>query len=458
MRNLFSVNGDNIRLNESRFYQYLHLDMGYTNIKYDDKLEFVKINEKIISSTNLDLLVNGFFDELRSQNFIYNRRNRTRDVENYVRRRISTLFLPNQLKTLTAVEPEFLDDDEHTSYLFYKNGVFKVSSDRIVKTEYRDLTKYVWKNQIIDRELNLNNEIEDGVFYQFVKKLSGDHPEKFNSLRSIIGYLLHRYKDPVTPKAVILYDEDYTDQQNGGTGKSLLSKSLGYIRKQCVKDGPNINMENQFSYSDVQLGTNIILIDDVAHRFNFTNLFSVLSNGLPIRRLYQDLITIPYEQSPKFMLTSNFVVAGMGDSHDRRKIEFEISRYFNRRRTPLNEYGSRFFISWDKEEWSKFDNFMIDCIQYYLQNGVVEVDPVYVRRKRIIRETCEEFVEFIENWLDETDNYRVAKNHLYDDFITSTGVTPKSKIQFTKWVNTYCNIMEINLSYGQGNQYYVFSK
>ena len=72
---------------------------------------------------------------------------------------------------------------------------------------------------------------------------------------------------------------------------------------------------------------------------------------------------IPFNKSPKILFTSNYILSGTGDSHDARKIEIELFRYYSKKYRPINEFGKRFFNDWSKKEWNCFFNYMI--IMYY---------------------------------------------------------------------------------------------
>ena len=59
-------------------------------------------------------------------------------------------------------------------------------------------------------------------------------------------------------------------------------------------------------------------------------------------------------------------------SFARRKWELELHQHYNKFHTPLMEFGKHFFADWDDTDWCKFDNFMVYCLQGYLNTGLVE--------------------------------------------------------------------------------------
>ena len=39
----------------------------------------------------------------------------------------------------------------------------------------------------------------------------------------------------------------------------------------------------------------------------------------------------------------------------------------------LEEFGKLMFGDWNDEEWCQFDNYMIQCLQLYLEKGLMKV-------------------------------------------------------------------------------------
>ena len=52
-------------------------------------------------------------------------------------------------------------------------------------------------------------------------------------------------------------------------------------------------------------------------------LFAAVVNDFPVERKNRDRVTIPFEESPKFLISTNYVVAGKGGSHRARVFEVE---------------------------------------------------------------------------------------------------------------------------------------
>lgn len=137
-----------------------------------------------------------------------------------------------------------------------------------------------------------------------------------------------------------------------------------------------MDFSKQFNLQTVQLGCQVLVFDDVKRNFNFENLFSLITEGITLEYKNQPAVKLPVEKSPKIIITTNYTIGGVGGSHEARRFEVEFCNYFNVNYTPEMEFGHRFFEEWSEIEWQRFDNFMIRCLQVYLQNGLITVSGI----------------------------------------------------------------------------------
>ena len=269
-------------------------------------------------------------------------------------------------------------------------------------------------------------------------------------MESTIGFLLHGWKNLSYCPATILNDELISDNPEGGTGKGLFMTGLGHMKKLVVIDGKSFNFERSFAYQLVSADTQILCFDDVKKHFDFERLFSVVTEGLTLEKKNKDAIKIPFSKSPKIAITTNYAIKGSGSSFERRKWELELTQYYTKEFTPLVEFGKLMFGEWDDNDWCQFDNYMIRCLQLYLDKGLLKSDFVNLKTRKFSAETCHEFAE----WCgaiggQKTDklvrNKKIYKNDLYLDFIDENpDFAPKSKMtvsrnRFNKWLQSYAD-------------------
>ena len=356
-------------------------------------------------------------------------------------------FREEFLTLLSSIDVFFIEDTTTTAYLYYRNCAVKVTKGEVLSIDYIDLGGYVWKDHVIDRNF-IMCERGECDFQQFIHNISGGTEERVNSMYSTIGYMLHGYKNLSYCPAVILNDEIISDNPEGGTGKGLFMKGLSEMKKLVVIDGKSFDFAKSFAYQLVSADTQILCFDDVKKYFDFEKLFSVVTEGMTLEKKNKDAIKIPFSKSPKIAITTNYAIRGKGSSFERRKWELELSQHYTKEFTPLVEFGKHFFGEWDDEEWCQFDNFMIRCLQMYLDKGLLRSKFVNLELRRLSAESSHEFIEWC-GLLDNTTNPlltlrdKTMTNVLYFNFIEEyPDYGPKAKMsvtrqRFHKWLEAY---------------------
>lgn len=351
---------------------------------------FVRVVDNIISDTNEDMIKDFVLDYLMGIN----------DMSVYNFFAMNTKFFQETfLNYVPKVEPRFMVDTIDESYLYFKNCAVKVTSDNIKMIDYKNLGGYVWEKQKINRDF-VKIKSDDCEFKRFVQNISGNNSRRFESMESTIGYLLHSYKPASYCPAVILNDEVISDNPEGGTGKGIFVKSISFIKKMVIIDGKGFSFQKSFPYQRVQVDTQTLVFDDVSKNFDFERLFSVITEGITLEKKNKDEIHIPFESSPKIVITTNYAIKGAGNSFERRKWDLEFKQYYSKSFTPESEFGHMLFSGWDDLEWSRFDNYMIKNLQLYLSKGLIKCDFMNLKTRKFIAETSAEFWE----WATSKDN------------------------------------------------------
>jgi hypothetical protein len=358
-------------------------------------------------------------------------------------------FRDDFLSMLSTIEIYFIGDSKDSAYLYYKNCAVKITKDTILKIDYIDLGGYVWSDHVIDRNFNICEVTGNCDFKKFVSNINGGDENRIKTMESTLGFLQHGYKNLSFCPAVILNDEVISDNPEGGTGKGLLMNALSNMKKLVVIDGKSFNFEKSFPYQLVSADTQILCFDDVKKHFDFERLFSVITEGLTLEKKNKDAIKIPFGKSPKVALTTNYAIKGAGNSFARRKWELELHQYYTMAFTPRDEFGKMMFGDWNDDEWCEFDNYMINCLRFYLTNGLVKSKFVNLKIRQLSAETCHEFIEWV-GLVDNNDrnvnvpsNVKLYKNELYSNFVDENpdyglrGRMTISRTKFYKWLIAY---------------------
>ncbi len=347
-------------------------------------------------------------------------------------------------------------DSKESSRFYFKNCYVVVTKEGFDEFNYNSLEQSIWTNRLIRRKFRLAQAKPKGQFERFCQKIAGGDPEKFKQLQSAIGYLLHRYKNPSLTKAIILYDPNMHKSAGaeGGTGKTLLSMAIGKCRDLVVYNGKELKDGSWFKNQRVTLTTDLVVYDDVPSNFNFESLFPILTTGIEIERKREHSFEIPFEQSPKVLISSNYYVKGPGGSSDRRRrYEFEVANVYNDKHTPYDDFGQNFFEEWSFEEWNSFFLFMMKCVQCYLKEGLIVEEEANNSKRRIEGMTSIHFYEMMELLVvvGEKNNQRELIDLLKSDH------PELSSHQFTKWLKIYCSEKGYNLDQKpSGGDYYFY--
>ncbi len=352
-------------------------------------------------------------------------------------------------------------DSKDKASLYYRNCYVEIDRNGGVSVkDYTTLDRIVWKSQILQRDFKLlEGEQRKSDFEIFLQNVMRGDNERIKSIKSAIGYLIHDYKNPAEGKAVVLCDEKISENPNGRTGKSIIGKAVQKMRKSARVDGKNFKFD-RFSFQQIELDTKVIDFNDVNKNFDFEKLFSIVTDELVVEKKNLPSFSLSFDESPKILISTNYTLKGEGASYRARMYDLEFSDYYNERHKPVDDFGKIFFDEWNEEDWLLFDNFMVECVLYFLQNGLVEEVNVNLNKRKFIDNTNSSFVSFIETQ-SEILNERISKNDFYMKFITEfDDFTRLTKNTFTKWLKTYASYE--GLSYREeksnGKQYFIFSK
>jgi len=311
-----------------------------------------------------------------------------------------TYFGTGLLEFVDAKEIDILKDTPTEAYFTFKNGIVKVTDKGTELLSYGQVGKPVWRSQVIDFNVDVDPAFDETLcqFYDFMNKIAG---ENILYLVGLVGYLLHRYKDPTKPFAVILAEETEDEKKGGGTGKGILVTALSYMANIERVDGKNFKLDKSFAFQRVGLDTKIVAIEDVRKNVDFEGFYAIITEGMTIEKKNKDEFTIPYKDSPKILFTTNYTIAGNGGHGKRRQKVFELTSYFSSSHTPIDEYKCRLFDDWDPDEWNRFYNMMFKCVAEYLKYGIPVVEnSEKIKRKHIRLNYSPEFMEWWDGYIE----------------------------------------------------------
>lgn len=293
---------------------------------------------------------------------------------------------------------------------------------------------------------------QDGEFWRHVA----------NRITSI-GYLLRDYRDMGEDKAVVAMDATMVEVgvNNGRSGKSLVGKALKQMVSQAFIDGPNLENNDQFIFSDVRKTTRNVFLDDIKQEFDFTKFKSRITGELNVNVKQGGRFVIPYNESPKFYLTSNHALDGLDPSCMARIVFMSFSSWYHDGHSPETEFGHLFFEGWDERQWQLFDNLMAECVMIYIRSaegrwgapnkGLISPPMDDLNRRTYRQEMGETFLAWAELYFGPGSgnlDRRIARKTIYEAYLDEYGIksTQMTSKTFRQKLVAYCRYAGLHLN------------
>jgi len=414
---------------------------GYGKIYDQDDLSssLVREQNRVVEHTSAE--------RIKDQTIDYARKHAKPAVVEKLMKGGRIYFSEPLMEYLPVLGLDFKRDTPNASFFYYRNGFVEVTAEGFDLHPYTELDGVIWKDQIIDRKftsLQGSPAPIESDWNQFLKNITGGDENRLGALTTAIGYLLHGYRDPAVSKAVIFMDETDSDVPNGRTGKSVVAKALGHMVPTARIDARNFSFDSRFAFQQVDFDTRVADFNDASKKFDFERLFSCVTDDWSIERKNKDLFTIPFDEAPKVVISTNYVIEGQGDSFRDRVFQVEFAPHYTADYKPTDEFGARFFTGWDADAWAAFDNLMVAFVRCYLNDGLHAYEHVNLDTRRLKQHTCKDFAEWILDFVDLDTEYekdalwRTFKSEYAPDYDDLT------KRKFGYWLSSYARTCELD--------------
>lgn len=285
---------------------------------------------------------------------------------------------------LKEVSLEYYKDSKDRFGLPFKNGFFyfdNIDDFEIKSKPYDEVKGFFTPHQIQGREFNYTSEIgnfEKLIFRvatgeKYIDVTNEQHVINLDAFTSMIGYLVHNYKPHDESPCIVLTDEGADDEtRNGRRCKTIVVKGLEEVTKVMMKGGDEFNPKYDFCYNDLDKSYNIFVVDDAPAGFDYNALYTPITGGINAQKKGGKAEMIEREDSPKFMVTTNFLFRcdERNASTVARFYEYKFKPYYSIERTPRCEFNQTLFEDWDAIEWNKFYSFIFRCVNHYMKNGL----------------------------------------------------------------------------------------
>ena len=434
----------------------------------------------------------------------------------------SVFFGDNQgVKMLPRTELKTIKTTEKSQLYFYQNTIINVTADTLEKIPYSKNDIQVWKKNIIPRSFQEKTKStniivkEDGTFdieilnnssnylkllintsrFYWLKDADENQIDKNEfSITSknlteaenthqkqelinkmyCLGHLLHEHK--IKQKSYFVLGTDHAigksiSDNKGGSGKSVIISGLySLIPNHLERNGRELNKDTErFKYTDVDDEVRLLHFDEMNMYFDLSKFFTDITADVVCNWKGGKMVYVPFEFFTKIAVTMNAVPKDLSDSFNRRMLNFECSSYYHNKnddflfsRSVADSFNG--LTLWDKnykiEDWLLDDNFLIECLQFYLSHDkkptVDGQNLIYRSARQEIRDAGFNFfteffndffnpstdaeptenLQFIERstglqWINKALIYEIYKKELESD--------AKKPTDFKKDLETYCN-------------------
>lgn len=457
-----------LHIKYEEFYNFLNAQ-GFANLMLEDgkSVELIHVLENIVRP----VFINDMRNDIKAHLNRFCREKKLYSVLEMLHRGQKNYFNRGQFINLEFKKIDFIRDTAEVSYHFHSNCVVEVRAEGITTREYKTGEKAIWQTLInprpftrkkIQTVFNPDDRIAaantDCEFAKF-QILASCHPDnnvtadvankRFLAHATSFGFLINNYKGS---KGIAVVGVDHhksadRSEQNGRTGKGILSKAIGAVTKRFPVDGRKFDPRDQSVFENLTMDARVITVDDCNERFDFGHFFVPITEDFTLRKMYMGYITIPYMLSPKWYFNTNFSFRGDGDSFNARQHIIEFDNYFNKNYSPFDEFKHSLFLDWNEEQWNLFYNYAYECDALHKIMGLVEYPEGNYLERKLMNECPEEFIDWCDAFENETytnipRNKELVKLQIFgawNEHAKQYRLKEITAHTFTKWIKKYCN-------------------
>ena len=286
--------------------------------------------------------------------------------------------------------------------------------------------------------------------------------QKQNLINKIfaIGYMLHRYKSPSRAWAPQAMDNKIGEngECNGRSGKSFLFKALSMFMRTVKLSGRNPKlMDNPHVFDQVNIHTDFVLVDDCAQYLSMGLFYDIITSDMTVNPKNNQSYSIPFEQSPKFGFTTNYVPLDFDSSTEARMLYMVYSDYYHQltetndyleTRSIRDDFGRDLFThDYSPADWNADINFLMQCLRFYLSLCRENIKILPPMDNILLRKYRQDIGNNFEDWAngyfaedgDKLDKLLIRRE-VFDDYRKYANVTNLTMQRFTQKLHSFCHL------------------
>jgi len=271
-------------------------------------------------------------------------------------------------------DSECVQDSVDICYKFYNNLAIRVTPDAITVLDYDKIDGYIWSDKMLGRDY-LGPEVQASSLYEnFLKNATGAENGKVkDSVRNVIGYLTHDFKSESAGYIIVMQEMVSDPRLGGGSGKNIFGNLLRNMITVCTVPGSSVQFNEKFLQAwNYQ---RIYFLADIPKKIDWLFLKEMATGFGLMKKLYRNEEEVSPEIMPKLLINTNYSFEDSDGGLKRRIIPIEFTDFYTLNGGIDTVHGKMFPSAggsrgdWTNEDWKGFDDFVLGCIQYNLQQG-----------------------------------------------------------------------------------------
>ena len=468
---------------------------GFYTLKDESRQEpvYIRIEGIVVTKVTAKAIVNFLKTWMERQGLpqaLQNKVLRSRDLPTS---NVSTLRERDDL--------DFRKGTASCQYFYFQNCWVEVTADSIKTHRYTDgADHYVWAEDIIGHDYHpmadmfTVNTDEDGRYHVqlaegalqcnllrflvntcrlYWRKVDEDGLELTDeeqgeeqllrvSRLANLGYLLTGSKSESEAWATTCMDStlaESADECNGRSGKSFYVNAAAKMAKTFgINAGTTSFRDPRFIFDGVTANTSLVFIDECPLKFNYNFIYGMVTGDMRVEEKNRHSFVIPFSQSPKFVLATNFTLSRHDPSTEGRIWPQPFSDYYHVK-TPQNDYretrtirddfGQNLMgVEYSERDWQLDLALMTQCVRFYLslKPGQRRIMPPLSRieRREQMAAVGKDFRQWADDYFSEDSGHldsELKAEAVLSDFNQETkfGWSPKN---MTKHLTAYCQMAD----------------
>lgn len=285
--------------------------------------------------------------------------------------------------------------------------------------------------------------------------------QKQNLINKIFcfGYMMHKYKIVTRAWAPMAMDNKIGEdgQCNGRSGKSFFFTVLSYLESYVKLSGRNPKlMDNPHVFEQVNQFTDFVLVDDCDRYLNLGQFYDNITSDMTINPKNNHVFTIPFNDSPKFAFTTNYVPQNFDPSSEARTLYMVFSDWYHQK-TEDNDYietrsirddfnKTLYATDYTEEEWNNDFNFWMQCCSTYIELADAGMKPQppmgNIKRRRWKAEMGGNFEEWANSYFSPENEHldkELVREDVFRDYQVFSNMARITMQSFTKKIKAFCD-------------------